>query len=69
MHYIHAIGGTLAEGKNYYVGSTDKFFVSPMKELNQKTELVEDEEENSNGSYRQHTKYNDKMDGYYSTYE
>lgn len=69
MHYIHAIGGTLAEGKNYYVGSTDKFFVSPMKELNQKTELVEDEEENSNGSYRQHTKYNDKMDGYYSTYD
>lgn len=69
MHYVHSIGGTLAEGKNYYAGSMGKFFASPMKELNQKTVLVEEASENSNDSYRQHTKYNDKMDGYYSTYD
>lgn len=69
MQYIHVIGGALANGKNYYVGSAGKCFASPMKELNQKTVLVEDAKENSNDSYRQHTKYNDRLDGYYSTYD
>ena len=59
--YVYAVGGALAYGKRYYA--------SPMKELNQKTVLTEDAKINSNDSYRQHTKYNDSVDSYYSTYD
>lgn len=69
MYYAHAIGGSLADGRNYYVHGAEKFFASPMKELNQKTVLMEEAKENNNDSYRQHTKYNDRSDSYYSTYD
>ena len=66
MNYVQAIGGTLVNGKKYNV---ENYFVSPMKELCQKTVLTEDGKENINDSYRQHTKYNDKLDCYFSTYD
>lgn len=69
MYYVHNMESELATGKNYYAANTDKYFASPMKELNQKTILVEDAETNRNDSYRQHTKYNDLSDCYYSTYD
>lgn len=65
-NYVQTIGGTLVNGKKYNV---ENYFVSPMKELCQKTVLTEDGKENINDSYRQHTKYNDKLDCYFSTYD
>lgn len=64
----YAISGALTDRERYYAGNTGKCFASPMKELNQKTVLTEDTN-NNNDSYRQHTKYNDRMDCYYSTYD
>lgn len=64
MQYTYHISSPLIDGSHY--GS--KRFASPMKELNEQTILVEDEE-NKNDSYRQKTKYNDKADSYYSTYD
>lgn len=66
MNYVQTIGSTLVNGKKYNV---ENYFVSPMKELYQKTVLVEDGKENNNDSYRQHTKYNDRLDCYFSTYD
>lgn len=45
-----------------------KGFASPMKELNEQTVLVENCE-NKNDSYRQKTKYDDRTDSYFSTYD
>ena len=66
MNYVQTIGSTLVNGKKY---NAENYFVSPMKELYQKTVLVEDGKENNNDSYRQHTKYNDRLDCYFSTYD
>lgn len=66
MHYVQTIGGTLVNGKRY---NMENYFASPMKELYQRTVLVEDGKENNNDSYRQHTKYNDRVDCYFSTYD
>ena len=65
-NYVQTIGGTLVNGKKYNV---ENYFLSPMKELYQKTVLVEDDKKNNNDSYRQHTKYNDRLDSYFSTYD
>ncbi len=69
LHYVQNVGGALTDERKYYTGNTGKYFASPMKELNEKTVLTEDALENRNDSYRQHTKYNDSMDCYYSTYD
>lgn len=66
INYIQTIGGTLVDGKKYNV---ENCFSSPMKELYQKTVLTEEGKENHNDSYRQHTKYNDRLDCYFSTYD
>lgn len=69
MHYVQNVGGLQADERKYYAGNTGKYFASPMKELNEKTVLTEDALENHNDSYRQHTKYSDSIDCYYSTYD
>ena len=66
INYVQTIGGTLVNEKKYNV---ENYFLSPMKELYQKTVLVEDDKKNNNDSYRQHTKYNDRLDSYFSTYD
>lgn len=53
--------------KNYYSGR-GKHFASPLKELNEQTVFIENEEVNTNDSYRQQTKYDDAVDKYYSSY-
>ena len=69
QHYITSVSGGLLDRKNYYVGNTtNKSFASPLKKLDEKTFLVEEDSCRSDG-YRQHTKYNDKIDSYYSTYD
>ena len=70
QHYITSVSGGLLDRKNYYyTGNTEsKSFFSPLKNLSEKTILVE-EDSCRNDSYRQHTKYNDKIDSYYSTYD
>lgn len=69
QHYIISVSGGLLDRKNYYSGITEsKPFVSPLKNLGEKTILIE-EDICRNDSYRQHTKYNDKIDSYYSTYD
>ena len=65
MHYTHNISSPLINGVHY----GGKGFVSPMKELNEQTVLVENSRENKNDSYRQKTKYDDRVDSYYSTYD
>ena len=40
-----------------------------MKELNEQTVLIENAKTNKNDSYHQHTKYDDQVDRYYSTYD
>ena len=65
MSYTHYIGSPLINGSHYGSGR----FASPMKELNEQTVLVENCEENKNDSYRQKTKYDDRVDSYYSTYD
>ena len=64
MNYIHYISSPLVNGAHY--GS--RGFASPMKELNDQTVLVENGE-NRNDSYRQRTKYDDRVDSYFSTYD
>ena len=64
MNYTYYISSPLISGTQY--GS--KGFASPMKELNEQTVLVESCE-NKNDSYRQKTKYDDRVDGYFSTYD
>lgn len=67
QHYITSVSGGLLDRKNYYAGNmSNKSFASPLKKLGEKTFLVE-EDSCRNDSYRQHTKYNDKIDSYYST--
>ncbi|MCI8482874.1 MAG: hypothetical protein HFH41_00875 [Lachnospiraceae bacterium] len=65
MNYTHDINSTLINGSYYGKGC----FASPMKELNEQTVLVENNRENKNDSYRQKTKYDDRVDHYYSTYD
>ena len=65
MSYTHYIGSPLINGSHYGSGR----FASPMKELNEQTVLVENCEENKNDSYRQRTKYDDRVDSYFSTYD
>lgn len=65
MNYSYYIGGSLVDAPHY--GS--KLFASPMKEMNEQTVMVENCEENKNDSYRQKTKYDDKVDRYYSSYD
>ena len=65
MNLTHYINSTLKNGSHYGKGC----FASPMKELNEQTILVENSRENKNDSYRQKTKYDDKVDRYYSTYD
>lgn len=50
-------------------GNAAKSFKSPMKELNEQTVLIENAKTNKNDSYHQHTKYDDQVDRYYSTYD
>lgn len=69
QRYAHTVSGGLLEGRRYYVGNAGKSFASPMKELNEKTVLIEKPKENKNDSYRQHTKYDDKLDQYHSSYD
>lgn len=64
MSYSYYISSPLIDGNHY--GS--KQFASPLKELNEQTVLVENSEVNKNDSYSQKTKYDDKVDCYYSTY-
>ena len=65
MNHTHYINSTLKNGSHYGKGC----FASPMKELNEQTVLVENSKENKNDSYRQKTKYDDREDRYYSTYD
>ncbi len=65
MNYTHYIDSALINGSHYGRGG----FASPMKELNEQTVLVENSRENKNDSYRQKTKYDDRVDRYYSTYD
>ncbi len=69
QRYAHTVSGGLLEGRRYYVGNAGKSFASPMKELNEETVLIEKPRENNNDSYRQHTKYDDKLDQYHSSYD
>lgn len=69
QRYAHTVSGGLLEGRRYYVGNAGKSFASPMKELNEETVLIEKPKENKNDSYRQHTKYDDKLDQYHSSYD
>lgn len=64
MNYIHYISSPLVNGSHY----GNRGFASPMKELNDQTVLVENSE-NKNDSYRQRTKYDDRVDSYFSTYD
>lgn len=64
MNYIHYISNPLVNGSHY----GNRGFASPMKELNDQTVLVENGE-NRNDSYRQRTKYDDRVDSYFSTYD
>ena len=64
MNHIYNITSPLTGGSHY----GNKGFASPMNELNEQTVLVENCE-NKNDSYRQKTKYDDKTDSYYSTYD
>lgn len=64
MNYIHYISSPLVNGSHY----GNRGFASPMKELNDQTVLVENGE-NRNDSYRQRTKYDDRVDSYFSTYD
>lgn len=64
MNYIHYISSPLVNGSHY----GNRGFASPMKELNDQTVLVENGE-NRNDSYRQKTKYDDRVDSYFSTYD
>lgn len=65
MNYTHYISSPLTDGPHY----GKKGFASPLKEMNEQTVLVENCEENKNNSYRQKTKYDDRVDKYYSTYD
>lgn len=65
MDYTIYINSILINGTHYGKGC----FASPMKELNEQTVLVENSRENKNDSYRQKTKYDDRVDRYYSTYD
>lgn len=69
QRYAHTVSGGLLDGRRYYVGNAGKSFASPMKELNEETVLIEKPKENKNDSYRQHTKYDDKLDQYHSSYD
>lgn len=54
--------------KKYYAGN-GKYFASPLKNMNEQTVLVEKEDTNySNNSSKQHMKYDDRVDSYFSTY-
>lgn len=64
MNYIHYISNPLVNGSHY----GNRGFASPMKELNDQAVLVENSE-NKNDSYRQRTKYDDRVDSYFSTYD
>ena len=64
MNYIHYISNPLVNGSHY----GNRGFASPMKELNDQTVLVENGD-NKNDSYRQRTKYDDRVDSYFSTYD
>lgn len=64
MNYVHYVTSPLLKGPRYGSGR----FVSPMKEMNERTVLVENSE-NHNDSYRHKTKYDDKVDRYFSTYD
>lgn len=64
MNYIHYISSPLVKGSHY----GNRGFASPMKALNDQTVLVENSE-NKNDSYRQRTKYDDRVDSYFSTYD
>lgn len=64
MNYTHYIISPLINGGHY----GNRGFASPMKELNEQTILIENCE-NKNDSYRQKTKYDDKADRYFSTYD
>ena len=64
MNYTHYIISPLINGGHY----GNRGFASPMKELNGQTILIENCE-NKNDSYRQKTKYDDKADRYFSTYD
>ena len=64
MNNIHYITSSLVNGSHY----GNRGFASPMKELNDQTVLVENSE-NKNDSYRQRTKYDDRVDSYFSTYD
>lgn len=66
MSYNHYITSPLLE-KNYY-SDMGRQFSSPLKELNEQTIFTENEEVNGNDSYRSQTKYDDKVDRYYSSY-
>lgn len=68
-HYVHYIGGGIVDSKIYETGNAAKSFKSPMKELNEQTVLIENAKTNKNDSYHQHTKYDDQVDRYYSTYD
>lgn len=65
MNDIHVISNSFIDAPRY--GS--KQFASPMKELREQTILTENREENKNDSYRQKTKYDDRVDSYFSTYD
>lgn len=64
MNYTHYVSSPLLGGVRY----GKKGFASPMKELNEQTVLLEGCG-NKNDSYRQKTKYDDRTDSYYSTYD
>ncbi len=55
--------------KKYYAGN-GKYFASPLKDIREQTVLAEKEDSSyNNNSSRQHLKYDDNVDCYYSTYD
>lgn len=56
--------------ENKYYAGNGKYFASPLKNMNEQTVLVEKEDTNyNNNSSKQHMKYDDRVDSYFSTYD
>lgn len=58
-HYVYYVSGGLVDGRTYEAGNTGKSFLSPLKELGEKTVLIENAKTNKNDSYHQYAKYSD----------
>ncbi|MCH5267075.1 MAG: hypothetical protein J1E62_01920 [Lachnospiraceae bacterium] len=68
QNYVTYISGGLLDAKNYYKGNVpNKRYASPLKELGEQT-ILSEEADSRNDSYRQWSKYDDRVDCYHSVY-